>query len=142
MLSLILNFFKPYKLIIYAVLLLSICGLITYYVHEYKKGQEAIQQLVAEHLCSEGSECFTRAQKAAEAGAKAVVDAIAEVKAQEAKAAQDREARTKADKEASDNAINKANHDRDLWRQRYQTQLAKDSDCAKWSVEHVACELP
>lgn len=142
MLSLILNFFKPYKLIIYAVLLVSICGLITYFVHEYKKGREAIKQLTAEHLCSEGSECFTRAQKAAEAGAKAVTDAISEVKAQEERAAQDRQNQAKADKEASDKAINEANHAKDLWEQRYRTQLAKDSSCAEWSQEPVKCALP
>lgn len=149
MLSLIRNLFQgftsilsPYKLIIYAVLLVSICGLITYFVHEYKKGQEAIKQLTAEHLCSEGSECFSRAQKAAEAGAKAVTDAIAEVKAQEDRAAQDRQNQAKADKEASDKAINEANHAKDLWEQRYRTQIAKDKDCAAWSLEKISCELP
>lgn len=125
---------------------IAIAGAVWYIFHTWDKAQNYDKehaQLLAEISCSVDppTACHLRALKAVDAGAKAVEQAVKEVQAQNDKAAQDREARAKADKESSDNAISKANHDLSLWQQKYQAQLAKDKSCAEWSVQPVMCSL-
>jgi len=84
----------------------------------------------AEVECLGTSLCDKRALQAAEAGAKAVADAINEANAQQKKADADRKIRDEANKAEADKKINEAHAKLLQLQSKLDQQIATDKDCA------------